>query len=253
MRIPFQRLALALLLACAGLSQAPSQARADAVLPPGQPLTEGLLASLVEPYLDPPEADARVELRFTSPALPLPNPAQGEGRLRILDLRHDPATGRFDGHLHARLAGGEEAVLQVSGSAVRMVEVPVPAATIRAGSPIGSADIAYEWFAAERLPAGALTDPAAFAGTEAKRTLRPGRPVRARDLQAALLVRKGETLVLAYRTATLDLQVYAKALEDGAEGSLIRVANTDTDRVVRARVVGPRQAEAGLMPLKESF
>ena len=54
-------------------------------LVPGEPLTEAHLAALVEAEL-PPHGDG-FELSFTSPSLPLTNPAASRASLELVDLR----------------------------------------------------------------------------------------------------------------------------------------------------------------------
>lgn len=220
-------------------------AAADAVLPPGTPLTLEVLEPLLEPFLLPPAAEARRTLHIASPSLPLPNPARSHGVLRIMELRHHAQSGRFNGYLHVRLEGGEEAVLELAGQAVEMIEVPVLAAKISAETAFDEALMTTAWVPRERLPDDAVTDAGQLTGMEARRGLVAERPLRARDLRRRNLVRRGETVALTFKRGGLELRALARALEDGTTGDLIRLANLDTDRTVRARVVGRKQALAG--------
>lgn len=57
-------------------------------------------------------------------------------------------------------------------------------------------------------------------------------------------IRRGEAVVLVYRTPGMSLTVRARALEDGAVGQPIRLMNTTSQRTIDAIVTGPGQASA---------
>ena len=63
-------------------------------------------------------------------------------------------------------------------------------------------------------------------------------PLRERDVQEPIIVAKGSTVSLVYRTESMVLTAGGKALEDGAMGSVIRVLNSQSKVVVEARVEG---------------
>ena len=212
-------------------------------LAPGEPLTAGHAAELLDPYFPALDVGVERELRFVQPAFPLPNPAQSPATLRVLGLDRG-ANGQFFARLHVRLSGGEEATLHLAGRAVELVEAPVTAAALRAGTPL-EGGMTLAWVERDRLPGDAILDLGEIEGLEARRRLAAGRVVRMRDARPEALIRRGETVTLGYASGALVLETSARALEDGAMGEIVRLSNLDTDRTVRGRVVGRKRAAVG--------
>ena len=66
--------------------------------------------------------------------------------------------------------------------------------------------------------------------------------MRAGDVQMPILVHKGDLVIIVLNTPSLQLTAQGKALEDGAMGAAIRVANTQSGRVIDAVVAGPNHS-----------
>ena len=91
----------------------------------------------------------------------------------------------------------------------------------------------------ERVGADMATDAQQLVGKSPRRPLEAGIPVHLGDLALPLLVHKGELVTILLETASLQLTAQGKALEDGANGALVRVANTKSSRVIDATVTAP--------------
>ncbi len=234
-----------LLLWLAALLSA-TPALAAAWLAPGEPLTQARLAALVEAAL-PPEGDG-FEISFTAPSLPLANPASSEAGLDLVELRFDARSERFTGGLLVRLETGEQRVLGIGGRARVMTEVMVPMRPVAAGERLDPAWLEPTLVPARLLRADVLGPLEALDGIEARRRLAAGRPIRQADIQPVRLVRRGETVELRYRAPGIELVTLARALEDGGLGSVVQVANIDSERRLAARVTGPRLVEIAGRP-----
>jgi len=75
------------------------------------------------------------------------------------------------------------------------------------------------------------------AGQRAKRTIGSQQAVMIRDLEPALLVSRGEQVVLEANRGGVQIRVKALALQDGRKGEQIRVQNLQSKREVYAEVV----------------
>ena len=106
--------------------------------------------------------------------------------------------------------------------------------TIRAQTVLAPEDIAM---VAADIP-GALTDPAAALGQEARVTLYAGRPIRAADLGSAALVERNQVVALVYQTGGVSILTEGRALARGASGEVIKVMNL-TSRATVSGVIGP--------------
>jgi flagella basal body P-ring formation protein FlgA len=83
---------------------------------------------------------------------------------------------------------------------------------------------------------GALTDPAELVGLEAKATIYAGRPIMAKDIGAATLIERNQTVSLVYRSAGLSILTEGRALSRGGAGDVIKVMNLSSRLTVSGTV-----------------
>jgi flagellar basal body P-ring formation protein FlgA len=89
------------------------------------------------------------------------------------------------------------------------------------------------------------SDPDLAIGKAARRPLREGAAVQASDLIAAKVVKRNETVTVAYQSDGVTLTLDGKALADGAVGDVIGVSNLQSKKTIDAVVVGPGKAVVG--------
>lgn len=75
------------------------------------------------------------------------------------------------------------------------------------------------------------------AGQRTKRAIGASQPVRASDLEPALLVRRGDLVILETSRGGVDIRVKAIALENGRKGDQIQVQNQQSKRELIAEVI----------------
>jgi len=86
-------------------------------------------------------------------------------------------------------------------------------------------------------------------GREAKRSFRPGEPIRTYDVQdtreeSPILVKYRDTVRLVARKGQLTVTLSAaEALQQGRLGDVVRVRNVVSKRVIVGKVVGPGELE----------
>jgi flagellar basal body P-ring formation protein FlgA len=103
---------------------------------------------------------------------------------------------------------------------------------IRGNLPLGS------------VRADAYREPGELVGLQAARPLAAGRAVRAKDLVAPVLVRRGEPASMVLRRGGLEVIDAGIALDHGRQDEWIRVQNAASGEIRRAVVTGPRRVEA---------
>lgn len=79
---------------------------------------------------------------------------------------------------------------------------------------------------------GALTDPAAAVGREARVTIYPGRPLRAADLTAPALVERNAVVPLVFAAGGLTILAEGRALDRAGAGEPVRVMNLASRTIV---------------------
>lgn len=187
------------------------------------------------------------ELQLGNRNLVVNIPADKPATVEVADLRLDPDGERFTAII-AVPAGDPQAVRQsVQGRLFGVVEVPVPVAAIRPGETLAARDVAWVKVRSDWVRANTITDMAELVGLEARRPLRAGAPVRREDMRVPVVVARGATVTMLYRTANMTLSVVGRALTAGGKDEVIQVTNVQTNTVVDARVVGPDRV-AAIMP-----
>jgi flagella basal body P-ring formation protein FlgA len=115
-----------------------------------------------------------------------------------------------------------------------IVEAPVLDRMVERGEILSAGDFTTEPLSPSQAR-GAMT-PDAVSGMEASRRLRAGAIVRANDVIAPRLVRRGEPVTINIRSGGLTITTAGRALADGAMGDLVRVVASSTNRTLDAEV-----------------
>ncbi|WP_193371060.1 flagellar basal body P-ring formation chaperone FlgA [Pelagibius marinus] len=199
----------------------------------GEEIEEALRTALADQGLD-----GEVRLSFDQPGLRLRLPSTAERSLRVTRLTLDPSSGRFLAHVVAPAAGEPKATLSVTGRALEMTEVPVLTRRVNPGEVIRARDIEWMSVQANRLTRTTVVDVASMIGMSPRRPIRAQDLVRSTDLQSPVMVTKNTLVTIRLQTSRMQLTVQGRALEDGAEGDVVRVMNTKSNTVVNAVVVG---------------
>lgn len=154
--------------------------------------------------------------------------ANAEG-LRTIVVSGAPAGGQASGPAAVAARGN--------------VEVLTYARSLQAGEIVGAADLVWAKVAA--APAGAPPDAEAVIGLAAKRPLRAGAAVAARDLGAAQVIKAGETVTITFASEGITLSLEGKAMQAAGVGETFNVQNTASKKIIQAVAVGPGQALVG--------
>lgn len=172
-------------------------------------------------------------------------PAEATPAVSVGQLAYDPRTQRFSSVVDVTATEGDRVVytrqIAVAGRVFETTAVPVLTTTLNRGEVISAHDITVANVRADRVGDGAVTDPYALVGKQARRQIKEGEPVRANQLQTQVLVSRGDEVVIFYALKTMNLTAKGKALEAGGQGDMIRILNTKSNRTLLAKVVQPHQ------------
>lgn len=117
----------------------------------------------------------------------------------------------------------------------------LPVRRIPAGEIVSMEDLAETMIPLSVVTTQILRDAADIAGKETRRPLMPERPVQAQSLIAPRAVRRGESVEIVLRSGGLSLLAPGRALADAAEGEILRVVNTSSNKTITAQATGPGQ------------
>jgi len=182
--------------------------------------------------------DREVSVILSNPGISLELPTDAPATVAVSDLSYRPASGRFSATVSAPARGEPLERATVTGRAVRMLEVPVPAARIDRGEIIDGDDLRWISMPSDRLHRNHLTDADKIVGMSARRPLRPGEPMRTTAVEKPTLVTRNSLVTLRLDTARMTLTAQGRALEDGAKGETVRVINTTSQTTVTGIVAG---------------
>jgi flagella basal body P-ring formation protein FlgA len=115
--------------------------------------------------------------------------------------------------------------------------------SLSAGEEIRAEDLV--WTRAVAAPADALRDADAAIGMIARRPLREGALVSARDVGAPVVIQAGDVVTVTYQNGGVSLALQVKALGAGAVGEVISLQNLSSRKTIQAVVTGPGQAATG--------
>ncbi len=181
-------------------------------------------------------ADTAVEL--SNRGLRLHAPTGASADLVVDDVIYDEPRSRFVAVV-AVADDPSASRVRVTGRLHRITAIPVLARPMRPGERIQAADIAWVEMPVRTVPNNVALGSEDLIGKTPRRGLHPGMPIRVSDVEAPLVVAKGEPVTIVLTAPNMRLTVRGRALEGGAHGQAIRVSNTHSHLVIEAVVSGP--------------
>ena len=166
-------------------------------------------------------------------------PMDALGGPELIQLDHDAGSHLFRAEI-AAWPGGE--IVQISGRAETVADIPVLARAVSVGEVISASDLTWIQLPTSQVNAQILTDAGALIGQAARRPLRADTPLRAFDVKAPTVIRRGDIVSLVFQSGPLTLAARARALDDAADGQVIRFVNLQSNRTVEAVADGPGRA-----------
>jgi flagellar basal body P-ring formation protein FlgA len=156
----------------------------------------------------------------------------------VNNFDYDPASRRFRCEIVAG-RGSVSLALPVSGRASVSRHIPVLARRLDSGAVIALTDIDWVTVPDERITANTVTGADQLIGHELRRVVADGDVIHTNDVIPARLVTRGSLVTLRVETPYMQLTSQGRALQDGAEGDVVRVNNTQSNRMVEGTVTGP--------------
>jgi flagella basal body P-ring formation protein FlgA len=183
-----------------------------------------------------------VSVTFTRPLRTLHLESTQTGTPQIEQLRFDARSGRFDGTL--TIAATQ---MRLVGTAVVTSETVELLRPIARGEVIKMSDLTMRRVPRAQVTRGTITDPDQAVGMAARGAINAGRMLQMSELMKPELVQRNESVTIVYQTPGLMLAVRGKAGDGGAEGDMIDVVNLQSNRTVRATVIGRGQVAVAPM------
>lgn len=111
-----------------------------------------------------------------------------------------------------------------------------------AGQALKAGSLRLEKLDQDKVSRTHLFELAGLDGFEVTRTIRAGEALRTTDLRPALLVKRGEMVVLSIgRPTEFEITIKLEAMQDGRMGEQVKLKNAETGRILNGIVTGPGQ------------
>lgn len=175
---------------------------------------------------------------FDNHALEIDLPADRVPDFALNNFDYDPLSKHFHTDLVAQTASGPYSY-PITGRITMKRSVPVLARRLEGGTLVGAADLDQIEIPEERLNEGVVSDASQLIGHELRRDTDGGELIHTHDIVPPRYITRGSLITLKIQTPYMTLTAQGKALQDGAQGDVVRVTNTQSNRMVEGTVEGP--------------
>ena len=190
-----------------------------------------------------PEVEAlgdEVELALSNRSARIYLAAEDPGQVTVGTITVDPDSGRLSATLI--VPGGTnrgDHRLNVAGRVYPVMQVPVPAATLRPGQVIRATDLTWTRVRTAKVRGNFATGFDELVGMAPRRPLTPDVPIRLTDLRSEDTVTRGAGVTIVFQTPVMLLTASGRALDAGSRGEIVRVQNLQSGKTVDAKVIAP--------------
>jgi flagella basal body P-ring formation protein FlgA len=159
--------------------------------------------------------------------------------LHILPNGIDEGLGRRGFHVQINIHGKPWQTIYAIADVSASIDAVVPTRVIQIDSVIEAEDVTVHRVKLTDLDHQLITDIKDVIGKSAARPLLTNNPVRFGMVKKPYAVRKGDRVSIEARHGGLSIQVVGLAKSSGEIGQTATVANVDSGKELRAKVVGP--------------
>jgi len=184
-------------------------------------------------------ADADMEIELAGRTGNIYVPAGSVPELTIEDIIYKQKSRRFSAILAAAVDGTNTERFRLTGRLNKVTEIPVFNRRVLSSEIIAERDITWKRVRLGRLPKDTVLSMETLIGKTPLRGIKAGVPIRQSIVKQPVLAPKGSLVTIILRMPRMTLTARGKALQDGSEGDVIRVANKESKTVIEAEVIGP--------------
>lgn len=158
----------------------------------------------------------------------------------------DPTFNGGNQTVHTRCSGSAPWSIYVPAQVVLFRSVVVASRSLERGDVVAASDLTTEVLNTTALRQGQLADPVNIIGKEVKRPVQKGEPFRAAALDAPLVIKRGDPVIIELQTGMISVNTGGIAMANGRIGDRIRVRNGQSERIVSAQVIAAGKVAAAI-------
>lgn len=129
--------------------------------------------------------------------------------------------------------------LMVQARIEQYVDVVVSARPLGRDQPLGLGDVKLARHDISRINNGYYASLDEVKGMVLKRSVKAGSVLGSAMLKPAILIKRGEKVIIRAQTRSIEVRMEGQALQAGAAGEVIQVKNLSSKQTVEAEVVAP--------------
>jgi flagella basal body P-ring formation protein FlgA len=179
-----------------------------------------------------------VHVTVLEPADPVMIPG-GTVELHIIPNLTEEGLGRRVFHVEAVANGKSRKTIQVVADVVAMIDAVMATRFLKADELIEMGDLKTVGMRVHQVNHPFMTDQGEVIGKSASRPLPPDTPLRAAFVKLPLVIKKGDRVLIEARRGGLSIRAYGVTKSSGQLGQTVMVANLDSGRELRAKVIAP--------------
>lgn len=126
--------------------------------------------------------------------------------------------------------------MEIRGRYKALTRVPVVSRAIKNGDIIVEDDIAWQLIPSRDVRHNTIKSADSLIGKTARRVVEKDSAIRSSDINAPVVVSRQSLVTLVYANGAMQLKTQGYAMNDGAEGELIRVRNARSNTIVHGVV-----------------
>jgi len=204
-------------------------------------ITDAVLGALAERGIA-----ADMEIEFSNRFVKLHVPGNDLAGISVDDIDFDRRTRRFTAIISAPAGAPDAKQFRISGKLHETVDLPVLNHRVLAGDAIKPGDVKWIKVRARRLQPNTAMNETDIIGMTPRRGLRAGYPILLSSVRRPIMVAKGSLLTMYLQAPKMILTAQGKALENGSDGDVIRIKNTQSNKVIEAEIIGHGKAAVRL-------
>jgi flagellar basal body P-ring formation protein FlgA len=203
-------------------------------------LAPDLIKKTIERYLEGEWAGRvkAVQVTVLEPSDPVRLPA-GAIELQVTPPSSEEGLGRRMFHLSVRVNGKPWTVIDALTDVAALIDVVVPSRYLKAEELVDAEDLTSARIKIADLKHPYITDQEDVIGKSTARPLQADLPIRPAFLKKPFMIKKGDRVMIEARRGGLSIQTSGVTKSSGQVGQSIMVANLDSGRELRAKVVAP--------------
>ena len=227
-------------VAMSTMGQGPRSVEKDPERMATRELSAELLQGAIQRYLEQSWAQRVTTISVTvlDPSEAITMPA-GIAEFQVLPTHTDDGLGRRLFHVAVAVSGKPWKTVPVLADVSAMIDAIVPTRLLRSEELIDGTDLKTVRIRIHQVNHPFVTDRGEIIGKSAARPLPPEMPLRPAFVKVPLLVKKGDRVMIEARRGGLSIQTYGITKASGQLGQTIMVANLESGRELRAKVIAP--------------